>query len=205
MTTSLKKVVIIDYQMGNVASVIKAFEKLGAKIKLSRNKNDIEKAEYLVLPGVGAFGDGMKNLKQFGIIDVLSRQVKKGVPFLGICLGMQLLAERGYEFGECKGLGWIKGKVIKLKSPTVPHIGWNDVKVTKNKKILSNLPDNNFYFIHSYFLKPNNKSIIAATCKHGHEFTAAIEQGNIWGTQFHPEKSQSSGLKVLDNFLNYHA
>ena len=203
MTTSHKKVVILDYQMGNVASVIKAFEKLGANVKLSRNKNDIKRADYLILPGVGAFGDGMKNLNRSGIINSVSRQVRKGVPFLGICLGMQLLAETGTEFGEHKGLGWIRGKVIKLKAPTLPHIGWNDIKVAKGKNILNNLPDNNFYFVHSYILRPENKSVIAATCKYGQEFTAAIEQGNIFGTQFHPEKSQTAGLKLLENFLNY--
>src|SRR3989344_3398529 len=133
MTMSPKKVVIIDYKMGNVASVKKALEKLGAKAKISNSKQEIERAEYLVLPGVGAFGDGIANLHKLGIVSLLKEMVlEKKVPFLGICLGMQLLSKVGYEFGEHKGLGWISGKTIKLNSPRLPHVGWNDVKIIKN-------------------------------------------------------------------------
>ena len=189
--------------MGNVASVKKAFEKIGAQVKISNSKKDIEKAEYLVLPGVGAFGDGIKNLTKFYLVDILNKAVlidKK--PFLGICLGMQLLADKGLEFGTHQGLGWIKGEVVKLKSPRLPHIGWNNIKIIKND-LFQDIPDDNFYFVHSYVLKPKNKSITTSTCKYGAEFPASIQYGNIFATQFHPEKSQLSGLKVLDNFLNF--
>lgn len=200
MTTT--NVIIVDYKMGNVASVVKALNKLGFKNKLSNKKSDIKKATHLILPGVGAFGEGIKNLNQLGIIEPLSRRVKSGIPFLGICLGMQLLAEKGHEFGQHKGLGWIRGEVVKLKAPRLPHVGWNDIKILK-RGILQDIPDNNFYFVHSYILKPKNESIITATCKYGIEFPAVIQYKNIFATQFHPEKSQLAGLKVLDNFLNY--
>lgn len=189
--------------MGNVASVKKAFEKIGAQVKISNSKKDIEKAEYLVLPGVGAFGDGIKNLTKFYLVDILNKAVlidKK--PFLGICLGMQLLADKGLEFGTHQGLGWIKGEVVKLKSPRLPHIGWNNIKIIKND-LFQDIPDDNFYFVHSYVLKPKNKSITTSVCKYGAEFPTSIQYGNIFATQFHPEKSQLSGLKVLDNFLNF--
>ncbi|OGM96133.1 MAG: imidazole glycerol phosphate synthase, glutamine amidotransferase subunit [Candidatus Yanofskybacteria bacterium RIFCSPHIGHO2_02_FULL_38_22b] len=203
MTTSLKKVVIVDYKMGNVASVKKAFEKLGARVKISSTKNDIGSAQYIVLPGVGAFGEGISNLKKLGLIDILSKSVlKKRVPFLGICIGMQLLADTGYEFGKHDGLGWIKGETIKLKSTNLPHIGWNNIK-TKSNKLFSDLPDNNFYFVHSYFLKPADKSIVTSTCNYDQVFSSSIQKDNIFATQFHPEKSQLAGLKVLDNFLSY--
>lgn len=191
--------------MGNVASVSKALDKLGFRNKLSNKTSDIEKATHLILPGVGAFGDGMKNLIRSGVIDVLTKRIKAGIPFLGICLGMQLLAEKGFEFGEHKGMGLIEGEVIKLKAPRLPHVGWNDIKKRKNSLILKDLPDNNFYFVHSYVLKPKDNSVISATCKHGREFPAAIQKGNIFATQFHPEKSQGAGLKLLQNFLNYNA
>ncbi len=191
--------------MGNVASVAKALDKLGFKNKLSNKKSDIEKATHLILPGVGAFGDGIKNLTELGLINLLTKRVvEQGTPFLGICLGMQLLAEKGHEFGIHEGLGWIKGEVVRLKSPKLPHIGWNNIKIIK-KSILNDIPDNNFYFVHSYVLKPKNKSIIAATCKYGVEFPAVIQYKNIFATQFHPEKSQLSGLAIINNFIKYNA
>ncbi|MDO8496885.1 MAG: imidazole glycerol phosphate synthase subunit HisH [bacterium] len=202
---TIPNIVVIDYNMGNVASVAKALNKLGFKNKLSSKKSDIEKATHLILPGVGAFGDGIKNLTELGLVNLLTKRVaEQGTPFLGICLGMQLLAERGHEFGVHEGLGWIKGEVIKLKSPKLPHTGWNNIKIIK-KSILDNIPDDNFYFVHSYVLKPKNKSIIAATCKYGVEFPAVIQYKNIFATQFHPEKSQLSGLAVINNFIKYNA
>jgi len=203
MTTT--NAIIIDYEMGNVASVAKALDKLAIKNKLSNRKSDIKKATHLILPGVGAFGDGIKNLTKLGLVDILNKKVVQDkTPFLGICLGMQLLAEKGHEFGEHAGLGWIKGETIKLNSPTLPHIGWNDIKILKDD-ILKNIPDKNFYFVHSYVLKPADKKIIIATCKYGVEFPAVIRHKNIFATQFHPEKSQLSGLKVIDNFIKQNA
>jgi len=147
MTTNRKSVVIIDYKMGNVASVKKAFEKIGAKTKISHLEKDIKNACYLVLPGVGAFGEGMKNLTEQRLIGLLQEQVvEKGIPFLGICLGMQLLAEKSYEFGTHEGLGWIKGETVKLTAPRLPHTGWNNVKIVK-EYMFQNIPDNNFYFV----------------------------------------------------------
>lgn len=203
MTTNPKKVVIIDYKLGNVASVKKAFEKVGAKTIISSSKKDIMQASHIVLPGVGAFGDGMKNLIALELVDLLTERVlKKRVPFLGICLGMQLLAEKGYEFGEHKGLGWIKGEVKKLTAPRLPHVGWNNIKVIKTN-IFQDIPDDNFYFVHSYVLKPTDGSIVSSTCNYGERFPSSIQEDNIFATQFHPEKSQRAGLKVLENFLNF--
>lgn len=207
MTTKHNRnVVVIDYAMGNVASAKKAFEKLGANVSISRITRDIAAADYLVLPGVGAFGDAMANLKKFKLIAPLNEQVlKKKKPFLGICLGMQLLAEKGFEFGEHTGLGWIKGEVVKLATNglRLPHIGWNEIRVVAPASFFSDIPDNNFYFVHSFHLKPKIKSIITATCAYGETFAASIRQDNIFATQFHPEKSQVSGMRVLENFLRY--
>ncbi len=198
-------VVIIDYNMGNVASVEKAFKALDVAAVVSHNKSDIEEAQYLVLPGVGAFGDGIKNLQALDLVDILHKKVvEDGVPFLGICLGMQLIAEVGYEFGAHKGLGWVAGEVAKLESKKLhlPHVGWNDVTVVKDDILFKDITDKNFYFVHSYFLNCVNASIVSATCEYGQRFAAAIRQDNIFATQFHPEKSQGSGLRLLQNFLS---
>ncbi|MCD4761437.1 imidazole glycerol phosphate synthase subunit HisH [bacterium] len=198
-------ILIIDYNMGNVASVKKAFKKISSEAIISKDKEKIKKAKYIVLPGVGAFGDGMKNLKKFDLIEPLYKKViKEKTPFLGICLGMQLLAEKSFEFGEHHGLGWIRGEVIKLntkKNLRLPHIGWNDIKIKQKNKIFKNITDYNFYFVHSYRLIPDNKSIITSTCQYGDEFASSIQQNNIFATQFHPEKSQITGLQLLKNFL----
>ncbi len=199
------KVIIIDYGMGNVASARKAFQKVGARAVVSRANKDIDSATHLVLPGVGAFGDGMDRIRKLGLVEILTRKVvTEKIPFLGICLGMQLLAETGYEFGEHPGLGWIRGDVIKFKSPKLrlPHVGWNEIKTKKNAVLFKNIPDKNFYFVHSYYMKPKDKNIITATCAYGDMFAASLQYKNIFATQFHPEKSQASGLKLLENFLN---
>jgi imidazole glycerol-phosphate synthase subunit HisH len=201
-----KKVVIIDYKMGNIASVEKSFKKVGANIVISNKEMDIKNASHIILPGVGTFGDGMKNLKKLGLINVLRKKIKKEkTPFLGICLGMQLLGEIGHEFGKDDGLGLIKGAVVKLNTGKLrlPHIGWNDIKIVKKNILFQNIPDNNFYFVHSFHLKCPQKSIISSTCTYGEKFVASIQDKNIFATQFHPEKSQLGGLKVLENFLSY--
>lgn len=199
------RVVIIDYKMGNVASVNKALASIGASVVVSGEPKDIERATHLVLPGVGAFGDGMRNLRRQGLIPLLRRKVLADkTPFLGICLGMQLLAEKGYEFGMHRGLGWIPGTAAKLKPAgglRLPHIGWNDITVTKNSALWQKITDFNFYFVHSYHVKCIDAKIVMATCSHGETFAAALQQGNIFATQFHPEKSQASGLQLLKNFL----
>lgn len=198
-------VVIIDYGMGNLFSVKNALGAINAEVVISKNPEDLKKADHIILPGVGAFPDGMKNLKELGIIPALEDEVlKKKKPFLGICLGMQLLASEGEEHGLTSGLGWIKGRVRKFdvsEELRIPHVGWNDVSPAPNAKLFAGIDSNIFYFVHSYFLVPENSGLVSASCEYGEKFTAAVESGNIFGVQFHPEKSQKSGLKLLKNFL----
>ncbi len=202
----MNEVVIIDYQMGNVASVAKAFKKCGARTFISRDPQKIASASHLVLPGVGAFGKGMENLKKLGLVTILKENVlKHKKPFLGICLGMQLLAKKGFEFGEHEGLGWIEGEVlaIRTKNLRLPHIGWDNIEILDNRNILKDIPDDNFYFDHSFYLSCSDKKIITSFCRYGEKLPASIKKNNIYAVQFHPEKSQVSGLKLIANFLAY--
>ena len=201
-------IVVIDYGMGNVGSVKNALDFLGVDSTLSRKEEELRRASHIILPGVGAFNDGMNNLKNFGLIPVLKEEVlKKKKPMLGICLGLQLLAEKGEEGGDHEGLGIIKGTVRRFRVDSkrfrIPHIGWNDVSPVGDNILFNGISSTIFYFVHSFFLEPTNKDVIAATCSYGEEFTAAIREKNIFGTQFHPEKSQKSGLALLKNFINY--
>lgn len=199
---------IIDYGMGNLRSVANAFEVLGCAVMISNTPADLRIANGIVLPGVGAFGDGMKNLHSAGWIDSLEEEVRQNrKPFLGICLGMQLLATTGTEYGVHKGLNWIPGIVEKIPSKDpkirVPHIGWNDVFFTKKDGLYTNMSDSQvFYFVHSYMLVPENPTVVSGFCSYGVDFAASIEFDNIFATQFHPEKSHKAGLAVLKNFLN---
>lgn len=201
-------IAIIDSGVGNIQSAANAFEHIGADFKITKRSQDLKKADKIVFPGVGAFCDGMNAIHKSGLIDVLEEQVlEKGKPYLGICLGMQLLAEVGLEDGQYKGLGWVQGKVrrlnIKQQKLKLPHIGWNNVVAKKNSSLFDNLNTNpTFYFVHSYVLDPKDKSIIAATCDYGEKFVASIQYKNIFGVQFHPEKSQKNGLQLLKNFVN---
>jgi imidazole glycerol-phosphate synthase subunit HisH len=207
MTTN--KVVIIDYGMGNIASVAKAIKKIGARVEISSEAKVIAEASHIILPGVGAFGDGMKNLNCLGLVEVLKNNVlinKK--PFLGICLGMQLLADKSYEFGEHEGLGWIDGEVVKIQSAELnlplPHIGWNNIEPAGAVgELFKNIIDYNFYFVHSYHLACAEQDIVTSYCQYGQRFVASLEKDNIFAVQFHPEKSQAGGLKILENFLAY--
>lgn len=199
--------VIIDYGMGNVASVQKALDHLRISSIISNQPSDISRAQYLILPGVGSFSQGMDNLRQNGLADLLSHEVllnKK--PFLGICLGMQLIATEGTEPQTCKGLGWIPGEVIKIEEPDkrIPHLGWNQIHAKKNG-LCSPFDERDFYFIHSYHFKPESPSHIAATVSYGSEYVAALEHENIFATQFHPEKSQQAGLDLLAAFFKRYA
>ncbi|MCR4324842.1 MAG: imidazole glycerol phosphate synthase subunit HisH [Candidatus Curtissbacteria bacterium] len=201
-------VIIVDYDMGNVASVKNALDALGAESKISRESKDFDRATHIILPGVGTFSDGMNKLAERGLIKTLEGQVLKNKKaFLGICLGMQLLAEVGEEGGLHKGLGWVKGKTRKLsvskKHFRLPHIGWNDVYPADNSLLFENVKPSVFYFIHSYCLAPDESGVVTATCEYGEEFTASVAVDNLFGVQFHPERSQKSGLRILENFLNF--
>ncbi len=202
-----KKIIIIDYKVGNHQSVENALNSLGYKFLVSNKKKDIQNAEVIILPGVGAFSEAMTNLKKLGILDVLSKEVlvnKK--PILGICLGMQIMADYSEENGYHKGLGWIQGGFVKFESKKglrVPHVGWNTIKIIKKEPLFSKIKDDaSFYFDHSYHFK-GKKENISAVCSYGSSVVAAFQKGNIFGLQFHPEKSQNNGLKVFRGFFNY--
>ncbi|PIR65358.1 MAG: imidazole glycerol phosphate synthase subunit HisH [Candidatus Omnitrophica bacterium CG10_big_fil_rev_8_21_14_0_10_43_8] len=189
-------IAIIDYQMGNLRSVEKAFLKAGARAVVTSDRNKILKAKKVVLPGVGAFGDVMKELKKLRLISVIKDSINDSKPFFGVCLGMQLLFEKSEEAKGIPGLGILKGSVKKfrLKPPLkVPHMGWNQLKGISGKPYV--------YFVHSYYCDPKDKDIITATTDYGINFASMIQKGNIYGCQFHPEKSQGSGLKILESFI----
>ncbi len=196
---------ILNYGMGNLRSVANALSFLGLDFFVVSKAEEIRRADKLVLPGVGAFGAGMKNLGDFGFLPVLQDEVlAKKKPILGICLGMQLFAERGFEDGEHPGLGWIPGAVRRIepkdRALKVPHMGWNEARIQKDSLLFQGIaPNSNFYFVHSYYLDCPPK-YISSTCDYGLEFTASVEWRNMYGTQFHPEKSQDAGLTLLRNF-----
>ena len=195
--------------MGNLLSVQKALEYLGEDVRIISAPKNLQNAERLVLPGVGAFPDAMANLERHGWQDALHVEVfEKKKPFLGICLGMQLLAEFGEENGGSRGLGWIKGAVklftLADRSLKIPHVGWNEIIAVPNSPLFNGIrPGATFYFVHSYHFVCTEQHDVAALCQYGSEFTAAIRKENIFATQFHPEKSQDNGLKVLENFVDW--
>lgn len=197
---------IVDYGMGNLRSVKKAFESLGFLPTVTRNPEEILNSDGLVLPGVGAFGDCMKNLEDFGLVDPIKSFINTGKPFLGICLGLQLLFEESEESTGENGLGILKGKVVRFprfneERLKVPHIGWNQVDAKRSLPILEGIPVGSwFYFVHSYFPEPEDSGVIAGKTQYGIEFTSAIEKDNVFACQFHPEKSSTLGLKILQNF-----
>lgn len=200
------KAVIIDYRTGNVASLRNALHALGAEVTISHDPQDILNTDRLFLPGVGAFATGMDNLNKSGLVEPLIEAVtRRGVPLLGICLGMQLLASESLENGHWKGLGLVSGVVERLSSPTglrLPHMGWNSVQSVPRCSFLDGLgTDPDFYFVHSYHLRCENPDHVAATCDYGERFAAVVSSGNIHGVQFHPEKSHRKGLAFLGNFL----
>lgn len=199
-------IAIINYGLGNLRSVAGAVEHLGFESLITNKLDELKAADKLILPGVGAFGDGIKNLRNFGLIDPLSRMVKDdGKPVLGICLGFQLLAKESYEFGHHQGLDWIDAKVLKINTYEklrIPHVGWNDLFQIKQSILFDGIPKGAlFYYVHSFYAQCTNKDIVIGECEYGSRLTAAIEYKNIFGTQFHPEKSQKWGLKLLKNFL----
>ena len=199
---------IINYGMGNLRSVANAFESFGCATAILEQPEDLSSVDRVVLPGVGAFADGMKKLHAGGWVPALETQVRdQEMPFLGLCLGMQLLASRGTEHGSSDGLGWIPGEVRRLKSNDpqvrIPHIGWNDVEVVKRDGLYAETGEEpTFYYVHSYAFEPEDDRVVSAYCTHGERFVASVELGNVYATQFHPEKSQKCGLALLRNFLS---
>lgn len=196
---------VIDYGLGNLTSVVGAFEKLEHQVRLVANSDAMRDCSRLVLPGVGAFGKGMANLAERGLIEPIRAFVKSGRPLLGICLGMQLLASRSFEFGEHAGLGLIPGDVRKLDAAShglrIPHVGWNTVSLRGQGGLMAGVSDKSyFYHVHSYAMHPADPGVIRGTCVYGEEFVTVVCRDNVWGTQFHPEKSQLPGLKILGNF-----
>jgi len=199
---------IIDYGMGNLRSVYNAFRSLGREATIANTPEQLRDARGIVLPGVGAFGDGMHNLREWGFVEELDAQVLRGgKPFLGLCLGMQLLATTGFEHGENSGLNWIQGKVERIKFPKgneklrIPHIGWNEVRFQKKDGLYAGLGESqSFYFVHSFVFKPNDPSVVSGVCDYGVDLVASVEFDNIRATQFHPEKSHKAGLAVLHNW-----
>ncbi len=202
-------ITIIDYGMGNLRSVQKAFEKFCSNVVVSASANDILKADKIVLPGVGAFKTAMDELKKRGLIDPIKESIEKGRPFLGICLGLQLLFSESEEGGRIKGLDVIKGKVKRFKHKDglkIPHMGWNQIRTTNDERrttILDGVTDGSYmYFVHSYYVAPKDKDVILCETDYGRNFTSGVYKDNVYGFQFHPEKSQSAGLKIVENFVN---
>lgn len=195
--------------MGNLRSVQKGFERVGHQSIVTRNPKDILNASHVVLPGVGAFKDCMDNLNNYGLAELIRNVIQSGKPFLGICLGLQLLFSEGEEFGKHKGLDVIKGKVVRFSSELraqnseikIPHMGWNNIKIKNRPPVLKDIADDSYlYFVHSYYVVPEDKDVIATTTPYGIDFASSIWKDNIFACQFHPEKSQKIGLQILKNF-----
>ncbi|OGH59404.1 MAG: imidazole glycerol phosphate synthase, glutamine amidotransferase subunit [Candidatus Magasanikbacteria bacterium RIFCSPHIGHO2_01_FULL_33_34] len=202
-------IAIIDYGMGNLQSVANILDYIGEKNIITNKTKEIELADKLILPGVGAFGEAMENLKKLGLVEVLSNEVMEvKKPFLGICLGMQLLADKSYEIGEHNGLGFIKGEVKKLTPEgdeyRIPHIGWNDVEPQRECVLYGNdMSPKICYFVHSFHFDCENKEDITGVTDYGGKFVCSLERGNIMATQFHPEKSQKDGIEMMRKFVKY--
>ena len=197
------RVCILDYGSGNVASVYNLLNRLNYKAKISNDSSDIKNSSHIILPGVGAFGASIERIRNKIEINLLEDEVKiKKKPFLGICVGMQILADKGYEFGEHDGLGWIEGTVEKIKAKILPHIGWNNIQVKKQSPIFSNIKNlKDFYFVNSFAFNVKDKNFIISETNYGSTFCSAVQKDNIFGVQFHPEKSQKAGQLVIHNFL----
>ena len=194
-------ITIIDYKSGNLKSISNGFKKIGAEYRITDDKQLIADSDYLVLPGVGAFGSAMENLGPFK--DVIYEHVNDDKPFLGICLGQQVLMGSSEESPDVEGLNLFKGHVELLKGDIkIPHMGWNRLKVTNTSPILEGIDGEYFYFVHSYHVIPDDEDIVAGVCDYGGEVVASLSQNNLFSTQFHPEKSAKAGLKILKNFTN---
>jgi len=198
-----KVIAIIDYGMGNLRSVQKGFARVGFEAHIVENPNELSKYSGIVLPGVGAFANAMKNLQNTGMVEAIKECILQKKPFLGICLGQQLLFEWSEEWGGSKGMGIFKGKVRRFDERLkVPHMGWNQVEYKHNHSLFENIPDKSaFYFVHSYYVDPEEyDDVVIATTEYGIHFASVVGKNNVFGTQFHPEKSSKLGLKLLQNF-----
>jgi glutamine amidotransferase len=198
-------IAIVDYGMGNLRSVEKGFLKVGVDARIVSNPKAVDDARAVVLPGVGAFRDCMRNLKEKSLIESVLRSIQKGKPYLGICLGLQVLFTESEEFGIYKGLDILKGKVMRFRlTLKVPHMGWNKVKILRRSPLFEDIQDQAFfYFVHSFYVVPDDNDIVATTTEYGTSFASMVWKENIFATQFHPEKSQETGLKILRNFGDF--
>ncbi len=198
-------IAMIDYDAGNIKSVEKALQKLGADVVITKEPQVILSADKVILPGVGSFGDAMNNLKKYGLDKVIDQVVENGTPFLGICLGLQLLFERSDESPEATGLGILKGEILRIPDAEglkIPHMGWNSLHLQNNGRLFQGLKENDYvYFVHSYYLKAEDESIVKATTNYSVNIHASVEKDNVFACQFHPEKSSDVGLKILKNFV----
>jgi len=198
-------IAIIDYDAGNIKSVEKALVHLGEEPIITRDKEVILASDKVILPGVGAFGDAMAKLHEYQLVDVIHEVVEKKKPFLGICLGLQLMFESSEETPGVEGLGLLKGHILRIPEKEglkIPHMGWNNIKVREESRLFQNLPENPYvYFVHSYYLKAEDESVVAATTDYSVTIHAAVEKDNVFACQFHPEKSSDVGLQILKNFV----
>lgn len=199
-------VAIIDYDAGNIRSVEKAVRYLGKEVTVTSEPEEILAADRVILPGVGAFGDAMKRLHAMGLVEVIRQVAERGTPFLGICLGLQLLFEKSEESPGVAGLGLLRGEILRLPELPglkVPHIGWNSLKYPNPGRLFRGIPEDSYvYFVHSYYLKAQDEGIVTATTEYGTLVHASVESGNLFACQFHPEKSSETGLTILENFLS---
>ncbi len=198
-------VAIIDYDAGNIKSVEKAVQFLSGEVIVTRDAKTILQADHVILPGVGSFGDAMGKLRQYGLISVIKQVIEKGTPFLGICLGLQLLFESSEESPGVEGLGILKGKILRIPdidSLKIPHVGWNSLTLSSSGRFFVGIPQEAYvYFVHSYYLEAEEKAIVTATTEYGTHIHASIEKDNVFACQFHPEKSSDVGLSILNNFI----
>ena len=196
---------IIDYDAGNLKSVEKALKSLNQEVIVSRDSSEILQADKVILPGVGAFGDAMNNLDKFGLVDTIKEVARKNTPFLGICLGLQLLFERSDETPGVEGLGILKGEILRIPDQPglkIPHMGWNSLKYPNEGRLFRGIPEDSYvYFVHSYYLKAEDESIVTATTEYSTLIHASVESGNVFACQFHPEKSSDVGIQILKNFV----
>ncbi len=199
-------IVIIDYDAGNIKSVEKALVKLGQQVCVTRDQEKILGADKVILPGVGAFGDAMEHLRQYGLVDVIRQTVSKGTPFLGICLGLQLLFERSDEAPGVEGLGILKGEILRIPAQDglkIPHMGWNSLILCHDGRLFRGMKEEPcVYFVHSYYLKAEDEQIVKAVTEYGVRIHASVEKDNVFACQFHPEKSSDTGLHILKNFAD---